>query len=649
MSRCLRAVLLYVSILKTNGFSIVRLVSTTQSTNGRISGSRATTILDATVSRDEILVDADKEEAPDMKAYASGYRTVFEEVPCRFCKPSSGAIPSDLKGTYFRAGPAMFSAGSIVPPKTALVQPKNPPVADGVDPSRMVSHPFEGDGAVVGITFDDDADAAILRYRYVRTNALVNERRKGQKCYNAMESTREMGSDCAVGLGNDWHLPLYRHHFQPGLNKNRKNTSNTRAIYWGKRLLSMWEGGLPYKLDSLALSTEGRSQLGGAIKREEDPFCSKMVVDSKNDRAIFYGLDQDSRQSEVTIYEFGANFRLVDGGRQSVSLPGFAVFNDFCATENYAVFVQPPISTSGMQFMFSKEPGKATSLEREKPAIVHLIPRAGSVKRLRSIAIPVTDDIIDANIHFVNAYEVSDDVIIDAIRTECVPSGQLPPAWPWVDTIEKYRAGSSAKSLWRYTVDTKTGTVAKKCLSKSNCAFGVINPAVSTRKHRFIYTNVGFGDTGASPPQGIARYDTETRAMDRWMPLKHEFCGEPMFAPKTGSSDSSLSGDSKEEDGYILSVVLDGQREESDFIILDARRVGAGPLVRIPLGCMIPHGLFGCFAEDAVWSRESIERRARLADKMESRGNMWNEVKSDFSGLGLRLDDIDEYFPGLFG
>jgi hypothetical protein len=32
---------------------------------------------------------------------------------------------------------------------------------------------------------------------------------------------------------------------------------------------------------------------------------------------------------------------------------------------------------------------------------------------------------------------------------------------------------------------------------------------------------------------------------------------------------------------------------------------------------------------------------------MESRGNMWNEVKSDFSGLGLRLDDFEEYFGDL--
>ena len=65
---------------------------------------------------------------------------------------------------------------------------------------------------------------------------------------------------------------------------------------------------------------------------------------------------------------------------------------------------------------------------------------------------------------------------------------------------------------------------------------------------------------------------------------------------------------------------------------------------------VVPHGYHGCFSatEETGWTAEEIDRRAKLADKMESRGNMWNEVKSDFSGLGLRLDDIEEYFGDFF-
>ena len=98
-----------------------------------------------------------------------------------------------------------------------------------------------------------------------------------------------------------------------------------------------------------------------------------------------------------------------------------------------------------------------------------------------------------------------------------------------------------------------------------------------------------------------------------------------------------------------MSVLLNGKSNESEIVVLRANAIEGGPIARVPLGIRVPHGLYGCFTDDpeANWSAEEIERRSKLADKMESRGNMWNEVKSDFSGLGLRLDDLEEYFGDI--
>jgi carotenoid cleavage dioxygenase-like enzyme len=224
----------------------------------------------------------------------------------------------------------------------------------------MVKHPFEGDGAVLGVTFHGDGTAT-SRFRYVRTNAFTMERKKGQKLYTGMEPTRE----ASCGVGNDFPVPLFRHHLQPGLNKKRKNTSNTRVIYWAKKLLTLWEGGLPYKLDSLALSTEGRSQLGGILK-QVDPFSAKGAYDSVRDRMLFYSNRQDSGSSELIIYEFNSKFRLVkeNEGKREVKLPGLALLSDFAVTDNYSIFVQPPVTVNGLQFMMSKEPTKALTLEK---------------------------------------------------------------------------------------------------------------------------------------------------------------------------------------------------------------------------------------------------------------------------------------------
>jgi len=583
--------------------------------------------------------------APDMDAFANGYKTVFDEQLCKVCSPTEGAVPDDLVGTYFRCGPAMFSAGSIVPPKTSILQPKQPPVPDGKDMDRMVKHPFEGDGAVLAVTFPGDGTAT-SRFRFVRTTAFTNERKAGKKLYKGMDSTREMGSSVGNGQGNDLNLPMFRHHLQPGLNKKRKNTSNTRTIYWGKRLLTLWEGGLPYKLDALSLDTEGRSQLGGVLK-EQDPLGGKAVYDSNKNRMLLFQNIQEAGSADLTVMEFNSKFRPVTegGGKSTATLKGFAALSDFGVTENYAVFIQPPVTAKGMQFLVSKEPGKTLDVE-SGAASLHLLPRPGSGKgELRTFSIPMDAD-SDAEVHFCNAYENGDNIVIDAIRSNSKNvSGNKAASWPWASSLDDYSRSTCKRSLWRYTVNVKTGAISKEMLTDTQSYFGVVNPSVSAQKHRFIYTAIGSMDSDVAPPQGIAKFDCETKSTDVWMPQEFEFCGEPMYADRK-MEEGQVAG---EDDGYILSVLFNGKTEQSEMIVLRANNISAGPVSRIPLGLGVPHGLFGCFssAEETNWGAEEIERRAKLALKMESRGNMWNEVKSDFSGLGLRLDDMEEYFGDM--
>jgi all-trans-8'-apo-beta-carotenal 15,15'-oxygenase len=136
------------------------------------------------------------------------------------------------------------------------------------------------------------------------------------------------------------------------------------------------------------------------------------------------------------------------------------------------------------------------------------------------------------------------------------------------------------------------------------------------------------------------------------MPESHEFCGQPTFTPRT--KEGSSNEDGGEDDGYLLTLLYNGRTKSSELVVLNALNPSAGPIARVALSAItggIPHGNYGCFApadrSDAGWSSGEIERRAKLADKMELKGSRWNEVKSDFSGLGLRLDDWEEYFGDI--
>lgn len=489
---------------------------------------------------------------PDMEAFSNGFHTVREEIPFEKVSVDNiiGTIPLDLRGTYYKVGPAMFTAGSLPPPtsgSSSAVSKLNSEelvIDDGQDINRMVKHPFDADGAIFAITFgsnmeeeatnSDDIDIT-CRYRYIRTVGFERERKKGTRLYNAMDATRVDSSN--EKMNNDYPLPLLRHHLQPGLNKQRKNTSNTRVVHWGQKLISFWDGGLPYKLCSLSVSTEGKSQLG--VLPPDASICSKSAYDSKNARMAFYGKSYNNvGGSTISIYEFNSKFRLVDASTpQEWKIPGYALINDGFAltSETWYVFIQPPVVVNQIQFMMSKDPNKSLSINPAAPATIYLIPRrttdtgGGSKnKQIKSYAIPLDKYGPETNVHCINAFEQEEDdgtttVYIDLVRSNCAASATTNEGmqkqrrqWPWMKTLDEYSLSSSKKSIWRYRITNVNnnvepdGSVSKKCLCEIQSYFATVNPAVSGLRHRFIYASVGSMGEEVAPPQGIMKLDCDS-------------------------------------------------------------------------------------------------------------------------------------------
>ena len=73
----------------------------------------------------------------------------------------SGSIPLDLRGTLYRNGPARLTRGG-----------------------RSVGHWFDGDGAVLGVTFTDSGATGI--YKYVQTDGYKAEERPIGTCLGGM-------------------------------------------------------------------------------------------------------------------------------------------------------------------------------------------------------------------------------------------------------------------------------------------------------------------------------------------------------------------------------------------------------------------------------------------------------------------------------
>lgn len=93
-----------------------------------------------------------------------------------------------------------------------------------------------------------------------------------------------------------------------------------------------------------------------------------------------------------------------------------------------------------------------------------------------------------------------------------------------------------------------------------------INPNYATKKYRYLYSlpNRGFStllDT-------IAKTDLDTRQTTFWDNPKGHTPGEAIFIPRPRSKDDE---ELAEDDGVLLSVVLDGYGKKSYLLCLDAR------------------------------------------------------------------------------
>ncbi|KAG9317006.1 carotenoid oxygenase [Chiua virens] len=114
-----------------------------------------------------------------------------------------------------------------------------------------------------------------------------------------------------------------------------------------------------------------------------------------------------------------------------------------------------------------------------------------------------------------------------------------------------------------------------------SCDLPIINPRLLTRPSRYIY---GVCDRGLSTFfDGIVKYDMKTHTPTYWSVEGHS-PGEPIFVPDPNGA---------EDDGVLLSVVLDGFSEKSYLLVLDARSMKE--VGRASMDCVVGFGFHGTY------------------------------------------------------
>ena len=149
-------------------------------------------------------------------------------------------------------------------------------------------------------------------------------------------------------------------------------------------------------------------------------------------------------------------------------------------------------------------------------------------------------------------------------------------------------AGAIRSKLHRWRFNLRDGSTREEHLDahRSNLEFGMFNQRYAGRKYRYTYSTTLM--PGMFLMNGWVKHDLQTGEGWRLKLAPGRYCSESPFAPRLGAVD--------EDDGYLVSFIIDENKGTSECLILDAKRIGAGPVARVKLPNKISSGTHSCWA-----------------------------------------------------
>jgi len=333
--------------------------------------------------------------------------------------------------------------------------------------------------------------------------------------------------------------------------------ANTHVVCHAGKILALEEGHLPW-LVTPELDTVGAHDFGGKLATA---MTAHPRVCPATGELLFFGYGVVPPY--LTYHRVAADGSLVQS--EAITVRGPTMMHDFNVTRNHVVFMDLP-----MIFDLSRlaEGGIPIRWSDEYGARLGVMPRNGSDRDV------VWHEIEPSYVfHPMNAYEDGDDIVIDVAR------------FAKLAFSPEDGEGTPAR-LHRWVIDRKRGKVREQPLDDRAADFPRVADEVVGQKHRFGYMT-GLGDIEAFGTH-VFKYDLASGRSEAWECGAGNAAGEAVFA-RAGRG---------EDEGYLLTFVYDAARDASDFVVIDAQRVAAGPVARVQLPRRVPFGFHGSWIAD---------------------------------------------------
>ncbi|MEQ1547073.1 MAG: carotenoid oxygenase family protein [Chakrabartia sp.] len=473
---------------------------------------------------------------PSNHPYLNGAWTPqHEEVTATALDVIEGTIPSDIDGIYLRNT------------ENQLHQPLG----------RY--HPFDGDGMIHQIDFKNGQ--ASYRNRFVRTRCFQAEQTAGGSLWGGLMDGPSVSK--RPGFGAHGHL---------------KDSSSTDIIvHAGKAISTFYQCGEAYVLDPETLE-----QLGVAPWVPLDGISAHCKVDDRTGELLFFNYSVHAPYMHYGVVDrFGTLTDYVP-----VPLPGPRLPHDMAFSENWSIVNDLPLFWDAELL---KRDIHAARMHDGLPSRFALIPRHGKTEDIRWFEAAPT-----FILHYLNAYEEGDEVVMDAYFQEDPMPKPLENADGYGHMMAYVDEHSFKPKLHRWRFNLTDGTTREERLDDRILEFGMINQRFAGQRHRYIYSS------SAKPGwflfNGFVKHDLKTGASWTVMLEDGRYASEAPFAPRTGTGVGAVD----EDDGYLVSFITDENRGTSECILIDCKRFEDGPVCRIALPHMISSGTHSHWADRKV-------------------------------------------------
>lgn len=473
------------------------------------------------------------EKSYTLKDWQGGYESLTQEYEY-WIDDIEGEIPPELAGTLFRNGAGLLDING-----------------------ERLHHPFDGDGMISRITFINGR--AHFRNRFVQTPGYLAEQKAGKILYRGVFGTQKSGG----WLANIFDFKL-------------KNIANTNVIYWGKKLLALWEAAEPYLLNPQTLETLGNEYFNGVLSKGE-AFSAHPRIDP-NGTLVNFAI-KPGLSTTITIFELNKNGEITS--KKNHNVPGFCFIHDFVITENYCIFFQNPVNFNPIPFALGIcGAAECIKIQKNQPTKIIIIPRKTQTENVK-----VLETKAGFIFHHVNAFELENEIIVDSICYESLTEVEPNSDYRKTD-FEK----NSPPQLWRFNLNLSNNKVQNQLIDPRPTEFPTIHPNYMGKSYRYLYSAAAHQSTVNAPLQAIFKVDLESGTKQLWSAAPRGFVGEPIFVPRPNSQ--------QEDDGWIIFVVYNAENHRSEIVILDGQNLEKGRIAKLHLKHHIPYGLHGSFTPE---------------------------------------------------